>query len=138
MTRGVNTEANCNFVVVIVVKGVGWLNCRRVKRHGLLLTQHLVLRKSSVAEQVAEGFSRIRAGTIVLVNPPRTLTTKKNTNPCVQSIIKWVKTKSFWIVWLEILIFVTVSGFIVWVLEQGHESVVEENLRSVLAKVRSE
>ncbi|GMH71106.1 hypothetical protein TrLO_g13263 [Triparma laevis f. longispina] len=91
-------------------------------------------RNSSVAEQVAEGFSRIRAGTIVLVNPPRTLTTKKNTNPCVQSIIKWVKTKSFWIVWLEILIFVTVSGLIVLVLEQGHESVVEENLRSVLAK----
>ncbi|GMH96800.1 hypothetical protein TrVE_jg14070 [Triparma verrucosa] len=91
-------------------------------------------RNSSVAEQVVEGFSRLRAGTAVIAHPPRTIITKKNTNPCIQSIIKWVKTKSFWVVTLEIMLFIGFASVVVYVLEGEHEKGVEGDLRNVLAK----
>jgi hypothetical protein len=65
------------------------------------------------------------------------LVAAKNNNPIIQNVLSKVRSKSYWVIMLELVLFLLVSGLILYVIEGPTEALVEADLRSILQKCRA-
>ena len=78
----------------------------------------------------------MRAATTVMANPPKRVVTATSTNRAAKWIIKWVKTKSVWVAFVEVMSFSCLAAIALYLLEKGKEEESEALLRGILDRCK--